>query len=107
MYIVKKIPDEPSTKAVDEAFDVLCGAKPLDQLSDQIRLPPNLKNVDFSQVDTTRWKDTVTWTDWWRRPTVLKKLNKMYSSITPDDWGDLPGTTNPVKSINRQSVHKM
>ena len=60
MHIVKKISDEPSTKEVDEDFDVLCSAKPLDQFSDQIRLPPNLKNVDFSQVDTTRWKDTVT-----------------------------------------------
>ena len=65
MHIVKKIPDEPSTKEVDEDFDVLCSAKPLDQFSDQIRLPPNLNNVDFSQVDTTRWKDTVTWTDMW------------------------------------------
>ena len=28
----------------------------------------------------------------------------MYSSITPDDWCDLPGTTNPVESINHQNV---
>ena len=65
MHIVKKISNEPSTKEVDEDFDVLCSAKPLDQFSDQTRLPPNLKNVDFSQVDTTRWKDTATWTDMW------------------------------------------
>ena len=32
---------------------------------------------------------------------MLKKLSKAYSTITNDD---LPGTTNPVESINRQSI---
>ena len=29
---------------------------------------------------------------------------KAYSSLEDDEWDDLPGTTNPVESINRQSV---
>ena len=44
------------------------------------------------------------WVEWWKRPHVLKKLSKAYSSLSEEDWDDLPGTTNPVESINRQSV---
>ena len=39
--------------------------------------------------------------EWWTRPTVLKKLCKAYSLIDVDE---LPGTNNPVESINRQST---
>ena len=35
---------------------------------------------------------------------MLKKLCKAYSSISPEEWEDLPGTTNPVEPINRQSI---
>ena len=33
-----------------------------------------------------------------------EKLNKACSDITGKDWDELPGTNNPVESINRQSV---
>jgi len=32
----------------------------------------------------------------------LRKLCKAYSSLTSDEWDDLPATTNAVESINRQ-----
>ena len=97
-----RIPDEPSKQRVDEAFDVLCGFQSSEQFTDQ--LPPDLRATDFTQVDTSRWKETETWVDWWKRPHVLKKLSKAYSSLSAEEWEDLPGTTNPVESINRQSV---
>ena len=56
------------------------------------------------QVDTRNPKSVETWSQWLRRPHVLKKLSKAYSSITPDEWDVLPGTTNQVESINRQSI---
>ena len=34
----------------------------------------------------------------------MKKLSKAYSSLSVEDWEDLLGTTNPVESINRQSI---
>ena len=37
-------------------------------------------------------------------PQVLKKSRKAFSSLEDDDLDELHGTTNPVKSINRQSV---
>lgn len=45
-----------------------------------------------------------TWVEWWTRPTVLNKLSKAFSDIDADDWDELPGSNNPVESINRQSV---
>ena len=35
---------------------------------------------------------------------MLKKSRKAFSSLEDDDLDELHGTTNPVKSINRQSV---
>lgn len=60
--------------------------------------------MDITTVSTSRWKDLETWVDWWKRPHVLKKLTKAYSALNEEDWDDLPGTTNPVESINHQSI---
>ena len=46
----------------------------------------------------------MTWAEWWRNPQVLKKLSIAYSALSSDEWFDLSSTTNPVESINRQSV---
>ena len=84
MVIAKRIPDEPSADVVLEAFHILHGQKP---------------HSDFSirfNVDTSNWKQAKTWVDWWKRPQVLKKLCKAFSSLDDDDWDELPGTTNPV-----------
>ena len=62
------------------------------------------KTLKASDVDTTQLKDVQTWVNWWRKPHVLKKLSAAYSSISFKDCNDLPGTTNAVESINRQSV---
>jgi len=45
-----------------------------------------------------------TWVEWWTRSHVLKKLSKAFSSLTEEDWDDLPGNNNPVESINSQSI---
>ena len=102
MSIAKRVLDEPCKQRVDEAFDVLCGLKTIEQFSD--KLSPDLRVTDYTQVDTSRWTETETWVDWWKRPHVLRKLSKAYSSLSVEDWEDLPGTTNPVESINRQSI---
>ena len=33
-----------------------------------------------------------------------QKLSKAFSIIDDDEWDELPGTNNPVESINRQST---
>ena len=102
MSIAKRIPDERSQQTVTDAFDVLCVIKSFEMFSSH--LPPNLKLLKGSDVDTIQWKDVQTWVDWWRKPHVLKKLSAAYSSISFEDWSDLPGTTNAVESINWQSI---
>ena len=101
MTITKRIPDEPYKQSVDEAFDVLCGLRSIKQFVD--KLPPDLR-ANYTQVDTGRWSEAETRVDWWKRPHVLKKLCKAYSSLSIEDWEDLPENTNPVESINRQSI---
>lgn len=102
MSIARRIPDEPSKQIVDTAFNVLCGLESFETFKD--KLPPDLRKFDTTQIDTTKWKDIETWVDWWKRPHVLKKLSQAYSLLPPEEWEDLPGTTNPVESINRQSI---
>jgi len=81
---------------------VKCGIAPLDSLAEQILLDNCF--ITSSQIDMSRWKDTLTWVEWWRSPRVLKKLSSAYSSLSSEEWFVLPSTTNPVVSINRQSV---
>ena len=102
MAIAKRIPDECSTERVQTCFDVLCGVKSFQELSSY--LPPNLSKLNALEVETSGWKHAETWVDWWRRPRVLKKLSKAYTALTAAEWDDLPDTTNPVESINRQSI---
>jgi len=102
MTIAKRIPDESSIDRVQTCFDVLCGVKTFQELSGY--LSPNLSKLSASEVETSGWKHAETWVDWWRRPRVLKKLCKAYTALTAAEWDDLPATTNPVESINRQSI---
>jgi len=102
MSVAKLIPDNPSKDKVKLAFSVLSGTESFTKLSES--LPPPLCNVSLGEVDTVRWSRVQTWTDWWTRPAVLQKLSKAFSSIDADEWDELPGTNNPVESINRQST---
>ena len=102
MSVAKLIPENPSQPIAKRAFKVLSGSEPFITLSKY--LPPPLCSLTIEEVDTVTWTRAQTWTDWWTRPTVLKKLCKAYSSIDVDDWEELSGTNNPVESINRQSV---
>ena len=63
-----------------------------------------MRKYKATEIDTSKWKDIETWADWWKRPHVLKKLSKAYSCLTFEECDELPATTNPVESINRQSV---
>ena len=101
MAVAKLIPDNSSRETVLLAFNILSGNEAYTKLSE--KLPSSLVNSQ-EVVDTSQWKTLQTWTDWWTRPQVLKKLSKAFSELDIEDWEDLPGTNNPVESINRQSV---
>jgi len=100
--VAKLIPDNQSRNVVKQAFSILGGSESFTILADN--LPPPLCGYTADQVDTLNWARAQTWTEWWTRPQILKKLCKCYSALDFDDWDQLPGTNNPVESINRQST---
>jgi len=100
--VAKLIPDNQSRDIVKRAFSILGGSESFTALADN--LPPPLCSCTADQVDTLNWTRAQTWTEWWTRPLILKKLCKAYSALDFDDWDELPGTNNPVESINRQST---
>ena len=63
MSIVKRIPDEPSKDVVQDAFEVLSGAKGFEVFCNY--LPPNLSSMSTDQVDTHNWRSVMTWAKWW------------------------------------------
>jgi len=99
MAISKLIPDNSSKDEVMLAFKILSGAESYTKILH--RLPQTLR---ISTIETDNWRMADTWVDWWTRPHVLKKLSKAFSSLTEDEWDELPGTNNPVESINSQSI---
>ena len=101
MAIAKLIPDNSSKEEVMLAFNILSGAEPCTRL--QHKLPSTLCG-QIQAIDITNWKMTDTWVEWWTRTHVLKKLSKAFSGLTVEEWDDLPGTNNPVESINSQSI---
>ena len=36
--------------------------------------------------------------------TSIEKLSKAFSDMTEENWDKLPGSNNPVESIDRQSI---
>ena len=101
MAVAKLIPDNSSKETVLLAFNILSGTEPYTKLSE--KLQSSLVNSQ-AVVDTNQWKTLQTWTDWWTHPQVLKKLSKAFSELDQEDWDDLPGTNNPIESINKQSI---
>ena len=101
MSVVKLIPDNSCKELVNLAFKVLSGSLPFTRLSSHL---PHLNCVTTEEINTSQWNNLQTWTEWWTRPKVLKKLSKAFSDISEEDWDELQGSNNPVESINRQSV---
>jgi len=64
-------------------------------------LPPNVTRLR-SWLHELEERPNLGWVDWWKRPQVLRKLCRAFNDW--DDIDDLPGTNNPVESINRQMI---
>jgi len=100
--VAKLIPDNQSRDIFKQAFNILAGSESFTALADNP--PPPLCSYTADQLDTLNWTRAQTWTEWWTRPQLLKKLCKVYSALDFDDWDEFLGTKNPVKSINQQST---
>jgi hypothetical protein len=98
--IAKKATTVREKKDVYAIFDILCCKKSLNSNESFLEdIPLRLKCTD-----TTSWKKLTHWTKWWTRQNHLRMFTYAFTNLDEEEWRDGPETTNPVESINRQSI---
>ena len=60
----------------------------------------------LNETDTTQWRRLHNWASWWCRPSHLQMFTKAFTKLSNTQWKNAPKTTNPVESINKQSVNE-
>ena len=95
----KRIPDLDKQEDVLKAFDILSGQIPVKHIAEIL----DFRSVGF---ETTHWKRLRHWAEWWCRKNHLQMFTKSFSVIDDSVWEGGPRTTNPVESLNRQSIHE-
>ena len=73
--------------------------------------PDNYKegNLLVSEFDTIRNKDWTKlehWSKWWFRVNHLTMFTRAFKEMDDKDWEQGPSTTNPIESLNRQSLQE-
>ena len=96
--LAKKIQDEDEKDNVYLIFDVLAGLKKVHEAKKFIEADL------YTDIDNHHWSRLKHWGKWWCRPNHLVMFTKAFKEMTEKDWEEGPSTTNPVESLNRQSV---
>eukprot|EP00112_Aurelia_sp_Birch-Aquarium-sp1_P003871 Seg1437.4 transcript_id=Seg1437.4/GoldUCD/mRNA.D3Y31 product="ATP-dependent helicase SGS1" protein_id=Seg1437.4/GoldUCD/D3Y31 len=97
--IGRMIPNVRSKDTVIQLFDVLGGKSPVSTV-------PDLESVANPSISTKHWSQLRCWVKWWCRPNHLQMFTRAYSLLSDDLWKSGPRTTNPVESMNRESIHQ-
>ena len=101
--LASKIEDENEKENVLLLFDVLSGSR-------QVQEARQLVGKDlFSEFDTVHNKDWIRlkhWSKWWCRVNHLTMFTRAFKEMDDKDWEQGPSTTNPVESLNRQSLQE-
>ena len=101
--LASKIEDESKKEKVLLLFDVLSGTRQLQEVRQLVG-----KDL-FSEFDTVHNKDWIKlkhWSKWWCRVNHLTMFTRAFKEMDDKDWEQGPSTTNPVKSLNRQSLQE-
>ena len=101
--LASKIEDESKKENVLLLFDVLSGTRQLQEVRQLVG-----KDL-FSEFDTVHNKDWIKlkhWSKWWCRVNHLTMFTRAFKEMDDKDWEQGPSTTNPVKSLNRQSLQE-
>ena len=98
LKIAYKIPHLVDEDQVHLAFDILCGASPLQDACEFIDL-----NEKELLADTKNWNLFTEWVNWWTNPKRMKMFSKAFRDMTDADWEICPRTTNAVESHNKLS----
>ena len=101
--LASKIEDESEKENVLLLFDVLSGTR-------QLQKARQLVGKDlFSEFDTMYNKDWIKlkhWSKWWCGVNHLTMFTRAFKEMDDKDWEQGPSTTNPVESLNRQSLQE-
>lgn len=102
-YLGKIVQEVAERDMVIKIFDVMSGkidiSSALEYLPEDIT--DKFKKTDISKVS---WKKLKHWANWSTSTGHLQMFTKAYAIRQEEDnWNELSNTTNPVKSINRQS----
>ena len=101
--LARKIEDESEKENVLLLFDVLSGTRQLQEARQLVG-----KDL-FSEFDTVHNKDWIKlkhWSKWWCRVNHLTMFTRAFKEMDDKDWEQGPSTTNPVESLNRQSLQE-
>ena len=101
--LASKIEDESQKENVLLLFNVLSGTRQLQEARQLV-----VKDL-FSEFDTVHNKDWIKlkhWSKWWCRVNHLTMFTRAFKEMDDKDWKQGPSTTNPVESLNRQSLQE-
>ena len=101
--LASKIEDESQKENVLLLFNVLSGTRQLQEARKLV-----VKDL-FSEFDTVHNKDWIKlkhWSKWWCRVNHLTMFTRAFKEMDDKDWKQGPSTTNPVESLNRQSLQE-
>ena len=101
--LAKKIEEEQNKDNVLLIFDVLSGSRTL-QDARQFVKEDLLSELD--KIDNHNWTRLKHWSKWWCRVNHLTMFTRAFMEMKEKDWEQGPCTTNPVESLNRQSLQE-
>ena len=101
--LAKKIEEEQNKDNILLIFDVLSGSRTL-QDARQFVKEDLLSELD--KIDNHNWTRLKHWSKWWCRVNHLTMFTRAFMEMKEKDWEQGPCTTNPVESLNRQSLQE-
>ncbi|EDO33100.1 predicted protein [Nematostella vectensis] len=103
-HIASKIENLEQKGQVDLLFSILAGEVKVKRALPFITIAEYKKTAET--MDNSDWIKAKHWKEWWTRKRHLQMFTKAYTQMTDSQWDSCPSTTNPVESINRESVPK-
>ena len=66
----------------------------------------NLLVSEFDTIHNKDWTKLEHWSKWWFRVNHLTMFTRAFQEMDDKDWEQGPSTTNPIESLNRQSLQE-
>ena len=73
---------------------------------DNYKKEGNLLVSEFDTIHNKDWTKLEHWSKWWFRVNHLTMFTRAFKEMDDKDWEQGPSTTNPIESLNRQSLQE-